>query len=251
MKRRFFTLIELLVVIAIIAVLASMLLPALGKARQTALSTSCLGKLKGIGFAAMLYVDDYDGMLMNAFYYSYGTQRIWHSTFNNQGYLRFTSSTYYNNPIQSMQSFYCPAGKLPTGVDQVYGMARVSDSTYYSQRLQPGAYLEIKSYGDTAANSPYWGHIMHFNSGRNKNLAGFPLYADSVTTGGVQTVYFHKGGGGSPYSVAVRHNNKANFNFADGHCEGIEVTQLGNPPHKIRYYGYDYGVVGLASRTMD
>jgi len=251
MKRAFFTLIELLVVIAIIAILASMLLPALGKARQTAQSVACLGKLKTIGLSAMLYVDDYNGMLMNAFYYSYGTQKLWHSVFHEQGYLRFTSNTYWNNMAQSMQSFYCSTGKPPKAVDQVYGMVRVSDSTYYSQGIEPGAYLDVKSYGNTAANSPYWGHIMHFNSGLNKNLAGFPLYADSVTTGGVQTFCFHKGGGGSPYSVAVRHNNKVNFNFADGHCEGIQVSQLGKPPHKIRYFGYDYGVVGLASRTMD
>lgn len=114
-----FTLIELLVVIAVIAILASMLLPALSRARDAALRTRCISNLRQLGFVYHLYNEDHNNRLPT-------TEMLGKSS-----YRMVTDPLglphYFERYCPTNRVWMCPAGRktlAPNGVNYAWSRAQ-------------------------------------------------------------------------------------------------------------------------------
>jgi len=112
-KRMRFTLIELLMVISIIAILASLLLPALRNARMTSKQIKCAGNLKNVGLANLMYAGDYDCLIPPPFYNPSNYYKVYPQTLVKTGYVNDKSIpnkfevTAHENSVRNT-IFKCP-----------------------------------------------------------------------------------------------------------------------------------------------
>jgi len=226
-----FTLIELLVVIAIIAVLAGMLLPALGRAKGKARALNCLSNARQLSLGVMLYVDDHQGVFPPSTDYSIPPevpQRVW--TVNLLAYVPATNV------------FACPGAQLrsfATGWAE-RGVASIgyTSATAYDPLAQEGfptptraAIVEQPSltpfFGDTP-NGPtaakYRGYVFSPYNGQSHDQdprLGIPLIAEQDL---VQELNILPPAALKP--LQGRHAARVTLLFADGHAGSHSVDSI-------------------------
>jgi prepilin-type N-terminal cleavage/methylation domain-containing protein len=221
LRSRDFTLIELLVVIAIIAILASMLLPALGNARIAGKRIHCASNLSNIGKMIITYYDDYEYMVPSAM--KIGS--------NGYKWNEILSHLYLTSPKYT--SAWCKNNKYPMMAGTIFACEQMSEANPLSASLNNSSFTYNRLAFLPNENKSPWAFLTtvdNYSLIQMKNPSRNLLLIDGNNNGSISESWHIS----QTQRVDYRHLRQANILCADSH---VETSKNGANPKNLSLDG--------------